>query len=59
MMVHEDGGVAAVKALFDSGVTVAEFRTAMERLFRRPWAAIAAEWRRRALSFAADTTGRP
>lgn len=59
LMAHEEGGVDAVKALFNSGVTVAEFRTAMERLFGRPWASIAAEWRRRALSFAADTTGRP
>ena len=48
-MANEEGGVAAVKALYDSGE---DFRKSMERLFEKPWEQIAADWRSRALSFA-------
>ena len=47
-MANELGGVAAVKALYDSGD---DFRKSMERLFKKPWAQIAVDWRRKALSF--------
>jgi hypothetical protein len=53
MMVNEQGGVAAVRALFDLG-SLDEFRPAMERLFNRPWESIAADWRQRALSLASS-----
>lgn len=48
-MANDVGGVAAVKALYDSGD---DFRKSMERLFKKPWAQIAVDWRTKALSFA-------
>jgi hypothetical protein len=48
-MANDEGGVAAVKALYDSGD---DFRKSMERLFKKPWPQIAADWRTKALSFA-------
>lgn len=58
MMVFDQGGVDAVKALYDSG-PLEDFRAAMERLFKRPWALIVADWRQRVLSFASDSGGPP
>jgi len=52
-MVFDQGGVDAVKALYDSGSPLEEdFRAKMERLFRGSWPIIVADWRQRALSFA-------
>lgn len=48
-MANDVGGVAAVKALYDSGD---DFRKSMERLFKKPWAQITVDWRTKALSFA-------
>ena len=47
-MANDEGGVAAVTALYNSGD---DFRKSMERLFKRPWAEIAVDWRTKALSF--------
>jgi hypothetical protein len=52
-MVHDQGGTEAVKALFSNGGG-AEFRAAMEHLFKRSWGQIAADWRRRVLSAATE-----
>jgi hypothetical protein len=52
-MVHVQGGTEAVKALFSNGGG-AEFRAAMEHLFKRSWGQIAADWRRRVLSAATE-----
>ncbi|HTH65768.1 MAG TPA: hypothetical protein VL563_13860 [Gemmatimonadales bacterium] len=48
-MANDVGGVAAVKALYGSGD---DFHKSMERLFKKPWAQIVADWRTKALSFA-------
>ena len=58
-MVYARGGTEALKSLFDDGPTAQDLRTAMERLFARPWAEIAAEWRRQVLSFSSDSVGPP
>ena len=51
-MANDEGGIAAVKALYDSGD---DFRKSMERLFKRPWDDVASHWRTLALSFADST----
>jgi len=48
-MANDVGGVAAIKALYGSGD---DFHKSMERLFKKPWAQIVADWRTKALSFA-------
>lgn len=54
-LVFEQGGVAAVKALYDAGSARSEtFRLELEHLFKRPWSDIAFAWRARALSYAPD-----
>lgn len=58
-MVYAQGGTDEVKALFDAGPTWQVFRAAMERVLGRPWAEIASEWRRQALSFGAGQGGPP
>ena len=56
-MVYAHGGTDAVLALFDSGPTTSDFRSAMEKVFGRPWATIAADWRRQVLSFTPRPAG--
>jgi hypothetical protein len=51
-LVYDQGGTNAVKALFDCGPTLTDFRAAVEHLLGRPWASIAVDWRQLALSFA-------
>lgn len=51
-LVYDRAGTDAVKALFDCGPTMPEFRAGLERLLGRPWGSIAADWRQLALSFA-------
>jgi hypothetical protein len=53
-LVYDQGGTNAVKALFDCGPSLPDFRTAVEHLLGRPWTSIAADWRRLALSFASE-----
>lgn len=50
-MVHERGGMEAVKGLFDAGARE-EFRSRMEQLFSRSCPMIVAGWRERALRYA-------
>jgi len=50
-MVFEEGGVDAVKALFNAGGTAAEFRATLEHLLKRPWLAINGDWHRRVMRF--------
>jgi hypothetical protein len=47
-MVFEAGGLDAVKELYDAGPSLADLRTALERLLNRPWSAIVVDWRGRA-----------
>lgn len=49
-MVFDRGGVAAVKGLFDAGATRAELAASLERLFGRPWPAIARDWHQRVMA---------
>lgn len=59
-MAYACGGTAGVKALFDAGTTTPELRKNSEHLFKKPWAAIATDWRRRTLQFLPDQgTTRP
>jgi hypothetical protein len=58
-MVHARGGTDALKSLFEVGPTTQELRTAMQQVFGRPWADIAAEWRRQVLSYGRDSVGPP
>jgi hypothetical protein len=53
MMVHEAGGVAAVKTLLESGRSMDDLRTALMRLLGTDWTEIGSQWRRRVLAFAA------
>lgn len=48
-MVHEHGGVGAIRRFLDSGPSLPELRKGVEEIFGTPWAAIAEEWKRRAL----------
>lgn len=50
-MVFERGGTAGLKTLFDASPGN-EFRTAVSRVMRQPWSAVAQEWRKRALNYA-------
>lgn len=57
-MAFDHGGVDAIKALYDTGYQMEEFRKASESVFGCTWVDIAAEWRARALSFSADSVPR-
>lgn len=53
-LVYDQGGTNAVKALFDCGPSLQDFRTAVEHLLGRPWASVAADWHQLVLSFAPE-----
>ena len=53
-LVYDHGGTNAVKALFECGPTVQDLRAGAERLLGQQWAAITADWRQLALSFASE-----
>ena len=57
-MVFEQGGIAAVKGLFNAGRTAAELRVALERQLGRAWPTIVHDWRRRVMEFAKPSTDR-
>lgn len=52
-MTFRHGGTAAVKTLFDAGFSPEQFHATAERIYRKRWAEIAADWRTHALSFQA------
>ena len=57
-MVFEQGGTAAVKALFNAGPP-AELQVALERQLGRAWPTIVDDWRRRVMEFGKPAAGRP
>ncbi|MGA8098801.1 MAG: hypothetical protein WB810_09100 [Candidatus Cybelea sp.] len=54
-LVYNHGATTAVKALFDCGPTVDDFRAGAERLLGEPWDAIAREWREVVFSYATSS----
>jgi hypothetical protein len=52
-MVHEHGGVTAVRALFRAGGDK-HFRTDVARLLERPWETVVSDWHTRVMGFASD-----
>jgi hypothetical protein len=50
-MVHDAGGTAAVKSLFESGRTTEELRAALMRQVGTDWTDVAARWRTRILGY--------
>ena len=51
-MVHEQGGVAAVKRLMSGGRTPTELRATLEQELQRPWSVIVRDWRAWVMRFA-------
>lgn len=54
-MLFERGGTPAVKSLFNGGQSAADFRLEVERIMQRPWTAVLAEWKKRALNAGNET----
>lgn len=50
-MVFDEGGVAAVRELFDAGASPADLRATVQRQLARPWSTIVEDWHRFVMTF--------